>query len=61
MPISNNSQIWPKILICKECKQAVERGTREEYAVGRNVYSCPGCDSSVPSANTQWIEEIPGH
>lgn len=58
MPVSNDSQIWPKILICKECHAPVEEGVFKESKIASYHYSCPTCDVLVPPQKVEWVKNV---
>lgn len=54
MPISNESQLWPKILICKKCHTPVEAGEYKQTDISSYYYTCPHCDGLVSSQSVEW-------
>ena len=57
MPITNDSQLWPKILICKMCKSPVEDGNYVNSKMVSYYYFCPQCDDKRTKNDVEWVNE----
>lgn len=57
MPISNDSQLWPKILTCKKCQAPVNEGGYKQAKVDSYFYFCPNCEVLLPEQNVEWTKQ----
>lgn len=57
MTITNDSQLWPKVLICKECQTPVEEGGYQQARIESYFYFCPNCEVLQPTQNVVWRKD----
>ena len=57
MPVSNESQLWPKILTCKTCKSPVEDGDYANSKMTSFYYICPTCKDRRTQNDVEWVNE----
>ena len=57
MPVSNESHLWPKILICKVCKTPVEEGTYANEKMTSFYYICPKCKDRRTKQYVEWVDD----
>jgi PAS domain S-box-containing protein len=55
VPVSNDSEIWPKILVCRVCKQPVEEGPWKDK---RRMYNCLNCGLELFPEDTEWQAKV---
>jgi len=60
MPVSNHSLIWPKMLVCKKCKEPVEDSVIREKRQDPYQYECQNCGINVTAEQTEWVAESHG-
>lgn len=57
MPISNESQLWPKVLTCKTCSTPVEDGNYLTSKMTSYYYICPQCDDKRTKNDVKWVKQ----